>query len=628
MKEKTKTEFGSAVMSRFHTQLLQHCNGWIDMSRNVMSTYYAQWDINLDLYDSKVPKRKLDEMAREEQRPKAQTIPMSWAQIQVWKAYASQMLGQKEYQFEHQPTGFEDEQVRDIADRLLHNDLIDNKWEVLRGQFLVNVGLFGVGVFKTHWEKKEIGLANETTVNKGTESLPQMAKEIVDVPLLSRMGNKIKVISPYCFFPDPSVGLTHVEEGRFCACEIEMSRQELKTLEAQGEVVGVDHITKLLPQDRFNKRENRTRYQSYVHDEQKNDTVLITEIQLKVIPSMLKFDDATPFGNSDREKIVLVWIANDQRIIKMQDLDYVHCGFSYDVAVLDTEQHEFMRKSFVEMSKDLQATMDWYLNAKVESQTRNIEPQLVVDPYAIDIAAVRSGQRIITMKKGAARAGIDRFIKQLQTTDPSARNMSDINDTMRLMQITSGVNDNMLGQYATGRRSATEARVVAGGTSARAMVLIREIWAMAFNPLGSKCTKMLRAELTKDYAERVVGKITDATWKVYAPGRQIVAVSRDYFMTDSTSPSEKGFIAQSLQELLGMILSNPQNSIAFDMSPKLILEKIMELRGLRYGTMFSVQNDPQLLQQMISEQAQALAQQMVEQYLAQMQQQTQPQPPQ
>jgi hypothetical protein len=625
MKQATTTEFGAEVKSKLHTDLLNYFTQLVDSSRSVMSGYYEQWDKNLAMYDSKVPPRKVDQYAKEEQRPKSQTIPMSWAQVQVWKAYASQLLGQKEYQFEHQSTGIEDEAGRDLADKLLHNDLMDNKWEVQRGQFLTNLGIFSVGVIKIGWEQQEVGLSDYITTTTGTGSLTETSKQKGDVPLLMRMGNELKVISPFNFFPDPACGLAFLDKARFVACEVEMTRHELKMLEHQGKVAGVDYVRNKFSDERWQCRRFGSRLSSYRHEEvNQNDIIVVTELQVKVIPSMLKMSDGTPYGNSDKEKIVVVWIANDDRIIRIEDYDYVHCGFGYVSAVLDPEQHEFVRKSFINMSEDLQATMDWYMNAKVEGQTRNIEPQLVVDPYAVDLAAVMSGQRVIPMKKGAARAGIDRFIKQLQTTDPTARNMSDINDVMKLMQITSGVNDNMLGQYSSGRRSATEARVVAGGTAARASTMVREIWTMALNPLGIKCSKTLRAELTREYAERVVGKIDDAVWKAYAPGRQAVAISRDYFMTDSTSPSEKGFMAQSLQELLGMILSNPENAVTFDLSPKLILEKIMELRGLKFAKNFSVQNDPQLLQQLIMQQAQAMAQQMVQQYVLQLQQQQNP----
>ena len=87
---------------------------------------------------------------------------------------------------------------------------------------------------------------------------------------------------------------------------------------------------------------------------------------------------------------------------------------------------------------------------------------------------------------------------------------------------------------------------------------------------------------------------------------EILVRNDDFFVFDGTLPSDKAFLAQSLQEILGMVLANPQAIQLFGVSPKLLLEKIYELRGVKGLETFDIRRDPQLMQmlQMQAEQAQ------------------------
>ena len=53
----------------------------------------------------------------------------------------------------------------------------------------------------------------------------------------------------------------------------------------------------------------------------------------------------------------------------------------------------------------------------------------------------------------------------------------------------------------------------------------------------------------------------------------------DYFTFDSTLQSEKGFIAQSLQELLVAVINNPMSAQMLDLDPRAMLQEVQYLRG-------------------------------------------------
>ena len=57
---------------------------------------------------------------------------------------------------------------------------------------------------------------------------------------------------------------------------------------------------------------------------------------------------------------------------------------------------------------------------------------------------------------------------------------------------------------------------------------------------------------------------------------------------DSTLQSEKGFIAQSLQELLVAVINNPVAAQQLDIDPRAMLEEIQYLRGVGNVGRFSL----------------------------------------
>jgi hypothetical protein len=61
---------------------------------------------------------------------------------------------------------------------------------------------------------------------------------------------------------------------------------------------------------------------------------------------------------------------------------------------------------------------------------------------------------------------------------------------------------------------------------------------------------------------------------------QDVIGGADYFTFDSTLQSEKGFIAQSLQELLVAVINNPVAAQQLDIDPRAMLAEIQYLRGI------------------------------------------------
>lgn len=56
----------------------------------------------------------------------------------------------------------------------------------------------------------------------------------------------------------------------------------------------------------------------------------------------------------------------------------------------------------------------------------------------------------------------------------------------------------------------------------------------------------------------------------------------DFGIFDSTLPSEKGYIAQQIGELLQVMMGSPESIPMFGYDPRKLLDRMFELRGLRH----------------------------------------------
>jgi len=618
-------ELSEPVPSRFQHEMLTICTNYIDNAFASISSHYGKWDDSRNAYNAVIKPRTKDEYANEDERPMAQSVPMTYSQIKTFQAFCTSVLSQRPRQFEHKPGGKEDAAMVDLSETLLEQDLCENRWKTKRGQLLQCLGLYGLAVTHTGFKQDHVGLVFEQE-EAGTTAFGQAmtAKKIVAQDIIRYNGNEITVVSPYKYLPDPAFDMCDQHKARFQGHEFEISIQDLRMMQQNGEVAGVEHVRTSFATERWDKRNKSygVRYDYYKQDNKQTEIIVITALQLRIIPAHFKLIDDTPLGNLNAPTIVNVWIANDSRIIKCEISGHLHGQFCYDVAAFDNEKHELLGKSVAEVMSELQKTTDWFLNSKIETVTRNVEPQLVYDPYTVETSDLVNNERLIRLKKGAGRFGMDALIKQLDIRDTTSRHMDDIAQINRIMYEVTGINANMAGQFHTGRRSATEAKVVSGGAASRMMTMLAEVWESLFTPLGTKANCNLRQGLT---AEDILDRCGDHPPEVLTAYKSTpikLARARDLWILDSTTPSEKGFQAQWLTEVFGMVMANPMAAIQLDLSPRLILEKGMELQGITFRENIRLSNDPQTLQQVVMQMAQQLAQQMLMQ-----QQQQQQEPP-
>ena len=453
--------------------------------------------------------------------------------------------------------------------------------------------------------------------------------KVVKVP--RSYGNKITNVSPYNFLPDVRYPLHDFEKGEFCADECDMPMHKLRQLESEGVCAGIEHIEPL-SRDRATWRNSndatRASKINYQDPTKTRNLVRITEVQIKITPAKFILADGSKLGQELYPIKYLVWIANDSRIIRCSPSNYLHDRFTWDVAIYDEDDEEFLSLSLADVVTPLQDTADWFFNSRVTNVSQNLEDKLIIDPVGVDMDSVKARSRCILLKRGASRGGgVDKFIKQMDVRDVTARHMDDVAQIGGMINSVSGLTENLSGNYSTGRRSAAESRVVTQGAAARPKNTAQSAWGSCLAPLGQKLLTNLRQGLTPELIVKYAGQQYAEKPEViqaFSSTVEDLISSCDLFVYEGTLESEKTYLAQQLRELLSEILAlGPSGLLQMELSPKLLLNKIYELLGVTGLSEMNLAKDPQTLQTIVQQLAQQMAMQMVEQ--AQQQQQPAPQ---
>ncbi len=141
------------------------------------------------------------------------------------------------------------------------------------------------------------------------------------------------------------------------------------------------------------------------------------------------------------------------------------------------------------------------------------------------------------------------------------------------------------------------------GAAARMNKIVALLWESTFDPMGQMMLTNHRQEIDETRFKIIVGEadFTPDIFAMFKADPATLVQSNDVFMFDGSLPSDKGYLAQSIQELLGIILQAPGAAVQFNLDPKKMIDEIYDLRGV--GSLTRFQFDPQemMRQQMLAQ---------------------------
>jgi hypothetical protein len=110
-------------------------------------------------------------------------------------------------------------------------------------------------------------------------------------------------------------------------------------------------------------------------------------------------------------------------------------------------------------------------------------------------------------------------------------------------------------------------------------LVISQIWESAFQGQGNRMLINHRQYTSQEEFVSVCGQEKAQYFEQFKSNPAQLVKSYDFITFDGTMSSEKMFLAQQLQEVLTLLLSNPMSAMSFGLSANAMLKRVMELRG-------------------------------------------------
>lgn len=601
MDERIQRELEAEEPTEFHKEMLQHCRDLVKLSSDHMTQFYDQWDSHNDVYQGRRSPDASDLKAKKRDEPTKMVVPLTYAQVQTAIAFCFATFFQRERFYELVGMGSEDAKAAKVGEALLDRDLQYNTAQLKVYQFLLDVFKYGLAPVKTGWVTEQQTVKETIKQDKSFLGFNFGSKEVeIETRKTKYAGNKIYNISPYRFFPDPRLPFSRLQEGEFCASEDSVSYVQLRQLESDNEVAGIEHV-KQMRKEEFDKSGRRMEFTTLyegptngVPSVSKSSTGnhVLTEIQVKIVPSDFEVG-GKPMGKETYPVIYNVWIVNDSRVVKCEPLGYTHGQFTYDVGECNPDMHNLVNEGIAGVIDQLQSVITWLINSHITSVRKNIDNKLIVDPAGIVMSDLKERRPVIRLTQEAQRTGgVDKYIKQLDVRDVTQNHITDANELQAIVQIVTGINDNALGQFHSGRRSATEARSVNSATAARLKMVATLLWKGALEPMGRKMLSNLRDGLDVETFVKVLGEETDPNnyVKFAKVNKSDLIGDYDFEVFDGTLPSERYTQAETLQELLLALFSSPDALAILGYDPRKLADEILELKGIRNPVRFKLDN--------------------------------------
>lgn len=604
----------------------QKCKDLLELSRTEMAKNYDQWDRYDQIYRGERPADAQDKKAAVRGEPAKMILPLTFGQVQTFVAFGYQLYNQRDYFYETIASGQEDEGAAKVASALLEQNLTYNKYRAVKlVQKLTDIARWGLGITKTSWVKETVPVVEQVVDQAKMSAVrPDMAAP-VEPPMKTQvtyatkyLGNKIVNISPYRWFPDARLPISRWADGEFCGDEIEESKA---SLQRNPLVAGMDYVADLGPEGFKDRRMSFLKRQSDPTSRGASVPAhycLLTEIQIRLNPAKTEIDEGVMLSDCDCEQIYLVWIVNDDRIVRISEAGHNHEEFSYECAQLFDDQNRFVNFSLCETLSALQDTATWFLNAHITNVRKNIFNQMIVDESAVNVDDIIARRPIIRMKAGRAGSGVDTWIKQLTTQDMTQNHVSDIGVLNGMSKEATGINETLLGQFSPGRRSAKEAGNVANYAASRLIMVLGSIWESSEAPQARKMLSNLRQGLDEPTLVRMYGQINtqqDVQGAIsLVPGlaapqdpasraqlqkvtKENLAGNYDLTVFNGTLPSQRQANANVLLKWLETALKDPRIVLATGLDPQLVLFEVFELLNVRNVQRFRL--TPERLQQLM-----------------------------
>lgn len=601
-----------STASRFQARIISIYKDFMRQSAMEMSKYWNRWDENMVNYSGYRRADAEDKKNIEKGGTAKIYVPISYAQVQTAAAGILGLINQKERLFELISFGPEDQSIGEGLERDIDYQVRYNRIYYFLYQYILDTLIKGIGVGRCDWvvNKSKYRVKREVPVLSTLDSLaaamgmnvqPRMEIQESVEELIQYEGNKISYISPYTFFPDTSVPLNEFQKGSFCGTEQSIPIISLK--EKEGTLY---HGTKFVNQHMVSGDfwGGRPRYSGTfkrpVEDTSTMvNTVLgnrfstgkdcdVVELYLKLIPAELKeVDPEIDVGDEKTPVMFVCTVVNDSKVIRFERYNELHGMFPFFVSQYSPNGDDYVGRAIPDLLEGLQNLISWLVNSRMLNIRQAIKNRFIVDPAKIEVKDIQSGGPLIRTK---GPSGVANGITPVPAVDVTSQHIPFISVLQTIAQIITGINENALGQYSAGRRSASQTRGVNASVQARLGMAANLIWFSGLDQLGQIVLSNTRQFRTRETYEQILGN--DAQRypydEVILADPQRIAGGYDFAPLEALTDSGKAQLLGLTKELLG----NADLIQACNLDPDKLLGYMFNVAGVKNYDYFKREQQP------------------------------------
>lgn len=580
--------------SPLHQKIVAMITSRIRFAERSRSKQVEKWQKAEELALAWMPTQDLDAIrnaSREQGVPRYTTIqiPYSYALMMAQHTYLTSVFFARSPVHQFAGRHGEGEQQVQAVEALIGYQVEVGKFLVPYYIWVYDSVKYGIGILQTYWQDEIVQFSNiAEQVNPLTgKSTPMM--ESVQIP--AYRGNKVKNISPFDFYTDPRFPTYRFQEGEYCATRSVMGWNEMIRRKKTGYYMNTDFITsRFAPSQLVNMGASaleRPEIPGFILDAEDQGHPMafyIYEVYVDLIQS------EWGLGTSDYpEKWVFTITGDLSLLIGAQPLGSAHGQFPFDVMVGEIEGYGLWTRGLPEIVKPVQQTLDWLINTHFYNVRAALNNQFIIDPSKIVIRDAEDGGPgfIYRLRPEAYGSDVRSFFYQVPVEDMTKGHIADMGTMEDIGEKISGINDQMFGALAPGRKTATEVRTSTGFGINRQKTLSEYASAMGMSPHAQKLVQHSQQWYDQSMDLRIMGSLATDAGRFMQVTPDAIAGFFDLVPVDGTLPIDRMAMANLWQQMMGQMRNFPQLMQQMDMWK--LFGYIGQLTGLRNINQFRIQ---------------------------------------
>lgn len=580
--------------SPLHQKIVAMITSRIRFAERSRAKQVEKWQKAEELALAWMPEQDLDAIRsanREQGVPRYTTIqiPYSYALMMAQHTYLTSVFFARSPVHQFAGRHGEGEQQVQAVEALIGYQCEVGKFLVPYYIWVYDCVKYGVGVLQTYWQDEIVQFSNiQEQVNPLTGKTSAVM-ESIQIP--AYRGNKVKNIAPFDFFHDPRFPMYRFQEGEYCATRSVLGWNEMIRRKNQGYYMNTDFITsRFAPSQLTNMGASaleRPEIPGFILDAEDQGHPMafyVYEVYVDLIQS------EWGLGDSDYpEKWVFTITGDLSLLIGAQPLGSAHGQFPFDVMSGEVEGYGLWTRGLPEIVRPVQNTLDWLINTHFYNVRAALNNQFIIDPSKIVIRDAEDGGPgfIYRLRPEAYGSDVRTFFYQVPVQDMTRGHISDMGTMEDIGEKISGINDQMFGALAPGRKTATEVRTSTGFGVNRQKTMSEYISAMGMSPHAQKLVQHSQQWYDQEMPLRVMGSLATDASRFLNVTPDAIAGFFDLVPVDGTLPIDRMAMANLWQQLMGQMRNFPQLMGQLDMWK--LFGYIGQLVGIRNINQFKLQ---------------------------------------